>query len=336
MIVDTNSYRITAVGPAFSDGLLQLDEERYKNISSYLRCKPGDWTELKSINEVHKVLEICQGTRIELNAGSTLLGTLSALPIEMRKRSLIITSKGTSNEYISQMSFSKFCETAESLSLQHRYFEVAGANAVGLVFTSPRNSDKILAMYKGVSHNLVVSECDVCSDYLLVDAYELNGGAISDSIDKLIKSNRYKTALCLGNPSILQGNLLNLIITYLNKGLIHCLAGNKDEIKCLSGGMDIMDFISKEHMKKIPYILITLGEQGMIGSFHGRIYFQNAIKCNKIISTSGCGDVSLGVFLSGIVNGDNPVQILEKAAYYASAILKRKSNIFIEGIENVV
>lgn len=335
MIVDANSYRITAVSPAFSDGLIQLDEERYKNISSYLRCKPGDWTELKSMNEVHKVLEMCQGAQIEFNAGSTLLGTLSALPIELRKQSLIITSKGTSNEYISHLSFSKFSATAESLSLHQSYFDTTGANAVGFVFTSPHNSDKILAMYKGASHNLAISECDVCSEYLLVDAYELNGGSISDSIDKLIKSNRYKTILCLGNSSILQGKLLNQIITYLNKGLIYCLAGNKDEIKCLSGGMDIMDFMSKEYMKHIPYILITLGEQGMIGSFQGNNYFQNAIKCKKIISTSGCGDVSLGVFLSGIVNGEEPVQILEKAAYYASVILKRQSNIFIEGIENV-
>lgn len=335
MIVDANSYRITAVSPAFSDGLIHLDEEKYKNISSYLRCKPGDWVELKSMNEIHKVLEICQGTQIEFNAGSTLLGTLSALPIELRKQSLLITSKGTSNEYISQMSFSKFREAAKALSLQHCFLEVSGTNAVGMVFTSPNNTDKLLAIYKGVSHNLVISESDVCSEYLLVDAYELNGGPISDSIDRLITSHRYKTVFSLGNSSILQGKLLNQIISYLKKGLIYCLAGNKDEIESLSGGMNIMNFISNEYMKHIPFILITLGEQGMIGSFHGTTYFQNAKKTGNIVSTSGCGDISLGIFLSGIVNNENPIQILEKAAYYASTIQKRQSNIFIEGIENV-
>lgn len=339
MYADSHRYKIVAIGPALTDALLHLDEEHYKKVLMFLQAQPGDWKELKSVSDVHELFRICNNkksyTEIEFKAGSSLLGVLSALPIELRKESLLITSEGTSKEVLSQKSFSKFTEATKILSIKHKSYKVIGTNAIGMVFTSPKHSNRLLAMYKGVSHDLDISDKDVCAEYLLVDAYELNGGNISDSIDKLITSQKYKTVLCLGNSSILQGMLLDKVLTYLKKRLIYCLAGNKDEFECLFGKIDISNFHSFDFNNYIPYILITLGKRGMIGSFHGKTYYRQAVKNENIISTSGCGDVSLGVFLSGIIYNLAPEYILREATYYASAILGSQSNVIVEGIENI-
>lgn len=155
------------------------------------------------------------------------------------------------------------------------------------------------------------------------------------SIDQLITSHRYKTVLGLGNSSILRGKLLNQIIGYLKRGLIYCLSGNKDEFQCLCGKNNTMDYITHEYFKHTPYILTTLGEQGMIASCYEKTYYQDASKCENIVSSSGCGDISLGIFLSGIINKEDPSQILKNAAHYSSVILERQSNMFEEGFENV-
>lgn len=339
MNVDFHSYKIAAIGPALTDVLFHLDEEHYKKVLMFLKANPGDWKEQKNISDVHELFRIFNNKKsymeLEFKAGSSLLGVLSALPIGLRKESLLITSAGTSREYISRMSFSNFTEATKALSIKHKSYEISGTNAIGMVFTSPKHPNRLLAMYKGVSRDLVISENDVCAEYLLVDAYELNGGNISDSIDRLIKSQKYKTVLCLGNSLILQGALLKNIRTYLKKNLIYCIAGNKDEFECLFGKMDTDNNLSFAFTNYAPYILMTLGEKGMIGSFQGKTYYQQAVKNENIISTSGCGDISLGVFLSGIIQNLPPVQILKDATYYSSAILGRQSNVITEGIENI-
>lgn len=339
MYVDFHRYKIAVIGPALTDVLFHLDEEHYKKVLRFLQARPGEWRELKSISDVHELFRMCNNIslhkKVEFKAGSSLLGVLSALPIELRKESLLITSEGTSKDDLSQTSFSKFTEATKTLSIKHKSYKATGINAIGMVFTSPKHSNRLLAMYKGVSHDLEISDNDVCAEYLLIDAYELNGGSISDSIDRLIKSQKYKTVLCLGNSSILQGALLNRVLGYLKKRLIYCLAGNKGEFECLFGKLDITNFHSLDFINCIPYILITLGKKGMIGAFQGKTYYQQAVTNEKIISTSGCGDVSLGVFLSGIIQNLTPKQILRGATYYASFILGRQTNVIAEGIENI-
>lgn len=333
-------YKIAAVGPALTDILLYLDEECYKNILVFLKTKPGDWIELKNVSEVYTLFKMsASGKESNMEdcfyAGSSLLGVLSAFPIKLRKKSLLITSEGTSHERISQMAFSVFSKTVKALSVEYITHKVNGANAIGMSFTSYNNSDKLLTMYKGISHDLVISSEDVCAEYLLADAYELNRGSISESIDRLIRSKKYKIVLSLGNSSILQGSLSHRIMTYLQNGLIYCLAGNKGEFECLFGDIDVFKLSLSPSIAHVPYVLLTLGERGMVGKFHERVYYQKAIKTDNIISTSGCGDVSLGTFLSGIIYDLPPCMILEKAAYYASVILKRQSNVISEGIENL-
>ncbi len=333
-------YKIAAIGPALTDALFHLDEEHYKNILVFLKVKAGDWIELKNVSDVYALFKL-SGNKKEscmedcFQAGSSLLGVLSAFPIELRKKSLLITSEGTSHERISQTAFSVFSKTVKALSVEYITHKVNGVNAIGMSFTSYNNPDRLLTMYKGISHDLKISDKDVCAEYLLVDAYELNGGSISESIDRLIRSKKYKTVLSLGNSSILQGSLSQKLMTYLQNGLIYCLAGNKGEFECLFGDIDISRLSLLPFIVHVPYVLMTLGERGMIGKFHEKVYYQQAIKTDNIISTSGCGDVSLGTFLSGIIYGLSPCVILEKAAYYASIILKRQSNVISEGIENL-
>lgn len=340
------SSKIVAIGPALTDLMFELDDNVYRKLLSRLNVKAGDWIEIQSIEEFHDlysyVHDNCsnspKGIYINgiLSAGSSLLGTLSAMPKKLRLQSSLVTSCATSKEKLSLLSHSIFQKVVKQLNINYWGIKEKGFNAIGMIFSSPNIPDRLLAMYQGVSHHLSINSNIIQAEYLLVSAFELTGGEITNSINELICSNKYKVILGLGNYLILSANLLNMIKRYLKNGLIYCIAGNEAEFKTLLHCNKLKTIRSYSLLENVPYILITLGEKGMVGIFKDKEIFQGARHVNNIINTSGCGDISLGIFISGVIYQMEPVLILRNAVYYSSLILQRSSNVFYEGIENAI
>lgn len=336
-----NSFLLAGIAPALSDILFLLDDYTYHKTLELLKLSPGEWYPISSIKELEDILlSLPLNYQLRLNqnmkAGSSILDVISAFPRELREKTCIVTSAGNSNNPISQLSIDTFTKTAARLGIYHKTIITNGSNAVGLVLTSDHSPEKVLLTYKGVSHQLRISPEEMGSEYLLVDAYELTEGDTADSIDSLIRSRKYKVILSLGNTSILKGKLLLQLQKYLKSNMIHCLSGNKDEYDRLCPQLKIYsDIRNVELFENVPYILLTMGKKGLVGFFHDEMIFQKAFPSKEILSTSGAGDIALGVFISGIINKIPHNEIMKDCSYYASKILSRLSSMFEEGIESV-
>lgn len=334
---NVKDYDILAIGPAFSDILIQVSDSKYAYIRKWLFSNCSSWCCIKDVEKFKYIISILDidNPSILMEAGSTILGSLSSLPKILRKRSCIYSYKGTANEQISLESFHIYQKSVVNLGLSLEYNEFNGTNKIGLILVSPNNPERLLV-------SLQEEQCDKkkesslpSAEYLLVNAYEMLNPLYSNLIFSAIQSGDYKVVLGLGDKSIISGDLKAKIISCINSRNIFCVAGNFDEFQALKEFTDSNKLKQESLYKKVPNILITQGARGMTGYIGNKSVFQFAENVSNIVSTSGAGDVALGVFLSGIRSSVPLESILEKAVQYSAEILKRQSNIFREGIENV-
>lgn len=335
--MSANECLILAIGPAFSDILIKLNDIQYNNIRNLLFSKDSTWVRLDERFELSSFVSTLGITNpmSYMEGGSTILGTLSALPINIRNKCKIITYEGMDNNDINQQSFNVYVKTVNDLGLSLDVRRTKGANMVGMVLVSENNNERLLITH---SDKNIIFKGDNNSfpsaDYLLVNGFELLQMR-QNPIISLIESRQYKVVLGLGSKEIIEGNLKNKLIDYCRNGYVHCLAGNYQEIQELYK-CDIYSLRKEPVFSKIPYILVTLGSAGMVGYSPKELYYQQSFHIDEkdILSTSGAGDIALGLFLTGIIKQEYLPEILHKAAYGSSKILRRLSNVFNKGIEH--
>ena len=336
-------YKCISIGPSLVDMIFCLDPQTYNNVLKSLKAEPGDWISIEEINTLKQLFQLLTNRKfpetnqelvdlnnkgiIKLSAGSTNLGVLSAFPKSIRNEVAVISSIGYINGVCDPISIF-FSHSVESLLLNHISYPIEGNNPLGIVLTSSNNPEKILISYSGIANELDAI-VDVISEILYVECYELQKGKLSVLLDKLIKSGKYKVALGLGNVKILNDDLLCKIKQYISNGNIYCLTGNDIEFKKIVSITDFSKIRECSFFDKVKYILVTYGENGLTGVFDKKVIFRAAVKPEKIVSTSGAGDISAGVFISGIIMNDDENKILDDAVYLAAGMLESEGSILL-------
>ncbi len=84
---------------------------------------------------------------------------------------------------------------------------------------------------------------------------------------------------------------------------------------------NVVDWYIPHMNEKI--VVITEGAKGSYGYNQGKIYYQEAIKVDKIADTTGAGDGYSAGFVSEYFKSRNLERAMEKAAKYASKILAK-------------
>ena len=87
-----------------------------------------------------------------------------------------------------------------------------------------------------------------------------------------------------------------------------------------------MDFKTLEI--KLPYLdervlIVTDAEKGSYGYFKNEKYFQEAVKPEKIVDTTGCGDAYTAGFIAQYIKSNNIESSMLAGAKYAAAKLAR-------------
>lgn len=330
-------YRILAIGPAFSDVLVNVSDCMYESIKTKLFPNDKTWCAIDNECFFEKILKsiVAKSSDILFEAGTSILGTLSALSPENRKDTCILTYKYNSKNVISENSYNYYERCVKSLGMALLAQESIGINKVGIVISSPNNLERLLITLKEPFHESNTPIVLPNAEYLYIDAYELQNNNYFDLINQAILSNRYKVIIGLGNKSIICGKVRKKIIEYILSDVVFCLAGNYEEFQSLYSFPELNSLRKISIYNKIPNILVTQGSIGMTGYINQETMYQCAFKTQNVVNTSGAGDIALGVFIDGILSGSCIDNILKRATKYSAEILKRRSNVFTEGIEHV-
>lgn len=326
---------IVGVGLSMVDIQAVVTESEIQSLEDQFGIIRGGRTVVDNFSEIGEVLRRLpvgqdgKGSKVAMHAGSTTLNSLNAMRVGYGQEGLAIITSRPSLACEEDQLFSLFNREVLSRGIDHRHRTVSGHNPASIMFHSDDDPEKLAIAYIGAGRDLPEFGLDPRkTELLLVDAYELGGGKITDYIDKLIDSGEYKVALGLGNHDILTGQLVDKIRNYISAGKITFLGGNEKEYGALLGDQPIMVDERSAHpfvAANVPYALMTFGEAGMVGIYEaGGVVVQPATMQEQsadLTNTSGAGDVSFGVFVAGIIRGDKPALSLGKASQLAGRVV---------------
>ena len=100
------------------------------------------------------------------------------------------------------------------------------------------------------------------------------------------------------------------------------------DIVFLSGKEALLDELEELSNTKEKLIVATFGAQGSVAFFNNRRYFQEAVKVDKVVDTTGCGDAFQAAFCIEWSKTKNIERSLEAGSIAASKVLA-----FIGGVE---
>jgi len=337
--------RILAFGPSMVNIWATLPDCRFAELRSRFGAAPGDWVQVKGYEVAEELLRFviagetdesapgpcgAHSTRYVqrgVSAGSSTLGMLSAMPGSLRRQAAYASATAVLDGGIGSFS-SYFAAEVLKTGASHLAFMVNGHCPVCFVVSSQHDSEKVLISYRGVSDEFAGCDVDTLSpDLIVVDSYELSGGSLADFLHILISARRYKIALSLGSHTILRGELLERVRSYLEQRLIHILCGNTREYQAVFPelGTALVDPQFRGHRvgRLVPYALVTDGPRGMAAYWAG-IYVRrvaDVLDPDEIVNTSGPGDTAAGVFCASILQGLDPADALTMACDRARQVL---------------
>lgn len=111
-------------------------------------------------------------------------------------------------------------------------------------------------------------------------------------------------------------------IEFINKFI------NDIDIVFLSGKKEMLDELQELSAKKRKMIVATLGAGGSVAFFDDKRYYQEAIKVEQIIDSTGCGDAFQAAFVIEWFHTRNIKKALHKGALTAKKVLS-----FVGGVQ---
>jgi sugar/nucleoside kinase (ribokinase family) len=120
-------------------------------------------------------------------------------------------------------------------------------------------------------------------------------------------------SLCLGNRR--EG-----VERMIDQGIVDILFGNEDEIRHLTGCGEINECILAL-AGKVETLVITRGAAGAIAAFGDHVLEVPAAPVDKIVDTTGAGDLFAAGFLSAMCRGRNVRGCLEAGSLCAAEVI---------------
>jgi sugar/nucleoside kinase (ribokinase family) len=350
-------HEVVSITPAIIDIACDLTnrEQVYLKLCALLESGPGQWKSVDdkkvieellgvvagivtfNLNDDFDSLGLTPGVRIE--AGSTGLNLLSALSKPQRENSAMVSAVGSDSSGNPDSLANYFAKDAAKVGIYQYSIPHEGCTPLVLVFSHKDEPDKVTAMHPGVAAQVEsVPRSVEKSKIVHIDAYDLTREPAFTTLDRLIGSGRVPIALGLGNSSILQGKLREIILRYIATKKITYLMGNSEEFGLLLNSNPIRTLEQATSLNAgqlAPYVLVTLGKDGLIGFEKNKPVFQRPFLQKNPVNTSGAGDTAAGIFLSGILSGQEFPLTLKESAYYSSQIVGSLSSRFTSDREKL-
>jgi sugar/nucleoside kinase (ribokinase family) len=180
--------------------------------------------------------------------------------------------------------------------------------------------------FPGASHTLTVDALDEQqirdAAILYLEAYlwvpDAPRAAMERAIEIAHAAGR-KVAFTLSDIACIarrRESFLNLI----EAGSIDLLFANEQEVKALAG-LDGFDEALARFQEKVPMLVVTCSEKGAIAVENGRRVNVRAERVEKVVDTTGAGDLFAAGFLAGQVNGRPVEECLHIGAKAAAEVI---------------
>ena len=106
----------------------------------------------------------------------------------------------------------------------------------------------------------------------------------------------------------------------LDDGLVDILFCNEGEAAAMMQGMDL-DAATEALAARVPLLVVTHGEKGAVAVSGGRRYSVPAERVDRVVDTTGAGDLFAAGFLAGQVEGRGIEDSLRMGAIAAAEVI---------------
>ena len=304
---------VVAIGNAIVDVISQEDDAF---IASHALTKGG----MQLIDaEQAEQLYLDMGTGLEISGGSAA-NTLAGL-----------AALGSKCGFIGQVADDQlgriFAHDIRALGI--RYETALGGDgpptARCLIMVTP-DAQRTMNTFLGASQFLPASALDLdmirSARILYLEGYlwdpEQPRAAMRNAIDAARSAGR-KVAFTLSDTFVIErhrDDFINLI----EEGLIDILFSNENEICSLAQTQDCEAAIAT-FAPKLPTLVVTRSEKGAIAIQDGMRHEVSAAPVERVIDTTGAGDLFAAGFLAGYVRGKAPSLCLELGAIAAAEVI---------------
>jgi hypothetical protein len=332
------------VGPSQVDLSLHLSEIQLSKIRN-LGLAAGEWMDLPAFEQVVKIAgllldeelsaddlfqQIEQKGALQLEAGSSTLGMLCAMPVQLRDTSVYASVLAGVEGEVNPFS-SYFDQVLQAEGLRHQYVVRHGTPPIGFVMESDSAPDRILASHAGVAV-MAPPRPEIRTLGVILEAYELRSKAVADWFGNYLGSGS-SGYLSLGSVGVLKGVAGRRLRSLIRSGGITAVAGSQKEFACLFPNL-AHSFVTPDGFCEHPvrhavaYSMITFGAEGMAVHWKNT-YLRTLSKFvppERIVNTSGAGDAAAGRFFAGIAMREDPTAVLSHAATLAARVLEVRSS----------
>lgn len=158
--------------------------------------------------------------------------------------------------------------------------------------------DKILCGFNAGDYLLLQNEIN-CIDYLITAAHE-------------------KGMKIFLNPSPMNSSVTECSLT-----AVSCFIMNENEGEAITGKQKPADILNEVCSRYGADAVLTLGKQGAMALFDGKMYRQEAFTV-KTVDTTGAGDTFTGFFIAALSGGESVATALRLASKAASVSVSRE------------
>jgi len=194
-----------------------------------------------------------------------------------------------------------------------------------LVLVAP-DGERTMNTSLGAAHYLPEDAADpalvASARFLYIEGYMWDPPQPRQAILRAIEATRAsgrKVALAL-SAIFLMEVYRDDFLKLLDDGLVDLLFCNEGEAMALMQGMDL-DAATQALAAKVPLLVVTHGEQGAIAVSDGQTYSVPAERVEKVVDTTGAGDLFAAGFLAGQVRERSIEDSLRMGAIAAAEVI---------------
>lgn len=200
-----------------------------------------------------------------------------------------------------------------------------GITGTSIILTTP-DAERTMVTNLGVCRNYVKEDInvDVLTDSAIFHCtgYQWDTDSQKEAVKFAMttaKNNGIKVSFDIADPFCIERNAAEFQ-EVISKN-VDILFGNKEEVKILTGKDDPIEAGKAIAAMGVEIVVVKVGSEGSYIFNNGKMITVNIYQADKVLDSTGCGDIYGGGFLFGLAKGYDLETCGKIASYMAAQII---------------